>query len=72
MIGIIKMTNKKDFDLDGIVVRAGKKDYKKVLQKRLENLLRGIGLMEVARFEMQELRIEIKKQKNKSYDTNIS
>ena len=52
----------KDFGLDGIVVRAGKKDYKKVLQKRLENLLRGIGLVETSRSEINTLLKKVKKQ----------
>ncbi|MFK8007520.1 MAG: AAA domain-containing protein [Saprospiraceae bacterium] len=52
----------KDFGLDGIVVRAGKKDYKKILQNRLENLLRGIGLIEVSPLEVHELFGKVKKQ----------
>jgi hypothetical protein len=52
----------KDFGLDGIVVRAGKKDYKKVLQKRLENLLRGIGLVETSKEEVRTLFKQVKKQ----------
>jgi hypothetical protein len=52
----------KDFGLDGIVVRAGKKDYKKNLQKRLENLLRGIGLVETSRSENKVLLKKVKKQ----------
>ncbi len=52
----------KDFGLDGIVVRAGKKDYKKILQKRLENLLRGIGLVETSRKETNLLFKKVKKQ----------
>ena len=35
----------KDFGLKGVVVRASKKDYKKILQKRLGNLLSGIGIV---------------------------
>lgn len=34
----------KDFGLEGIPIRAGKSDYKTLLQKRLENWLSGIGL----------------------------
>lgn len=52
----------KDFDLGGIVVRAGKKDYKKVIQKRLENLLRGIGLVETSRSETNVLFKKVKTQ----------
>ncbi|MFT6320149.1 MAG: superfamily I DNA and/or RNA helicase [Granulosicoccus sp.] len=52
----------KDFGLEGIVVRAGKKDYKKVLQKRLENLLRGIGLVETSKEEVRTLFKQVKKQ----------
>lgn len=33
-----------DFELNGVVVRATKSDYKKIVQKRIENLLNGIGL----------------------------
>jgi len=52
----------KDFGLEGIVVRAGKKDYKKVLQKRLENLLGGIGLVETSKEEVRTLFKQVKKQ----------
>ncbi|MFK7772584.1 MAG: AAA domain-containing protein [Saprospiraceae bacterium] len=52
----------KGFGLGSIVVRAGKKDYKKVLQKRLENLLRGIGLFEVTSSEIKTLFKKVKKQ----------
>ncbi|MEM6965039.1 MAG: AAA domain-containing protein [Bacteroidota bacterium] len=45
----------KDFGLDGVVVRAGKKDYKKILQKRLENLLNGIGLVKTEQFKKKKL-----------------
>lgn len=52
----------KDFGLDGIVVRAGKKDYKKILQKRLENLLRGIGLVSTSKKELNQLFKKVKQQ----------
>ncbi len=52
----------KDFGLNGIVVRAGKKDYKKILQKKLENLLRGIGLVETSRSEIKVLFKKVKTQ----------
>lgn len=41
-----------DFDLAGIVVRAGKKDYKQILQKRLKNWLSGIGVEKPDKFEV--------------------
>lgn len=52
----------RDFGLEGIVVRAGKKDYKKILQKKLENLLRGIGLVETSKIEIKTLFKKVKKQ----------
>lgn len=45
----------KDFGLNGVVVRAGKKDYKKILQKRLENLLNGIGLVKTEKTKKKKL-----------------
>ena len=45
----------KDFELAGIVVRAGKKDYKKILQKRLKNWLSGIGIEKPDKFNVKAL-----------------
>lgn len=52
----------KDFGLNGIVIRAGKKDYKKILQKRLENLLRGIGLVWTSDTRKEDLLDKVKNQ----------
>jgi len=48
-----------DFGLKGIPVRAGKSDYKELLQKRLENWLSGMGLKTVSFKEINEVWNEI-------------
>jgi len=45
----------KDFGLKGVVVRASKKDYKKILQKRLGNLLSGIGVVPTDQKKLKQL-----------------
>lgn len=52
----------KDFNLAGIVVRAGKKDYKKILQKRLKNWLSGIGVNKPDKSTLKSLKKKIAKQ----------
>ena len=52
----------KDFELAGIVVRAGKKDYKKILQKRLKNWLSGIGVVKPNKYALKKLRNKISTQ----------
>ncbi len=52
----------KDFDLAGIVVRAGKKDYKQILQKRLKNWLSGIGVTKPDKYAFKKLKNKIFKQ----------
>jgi len=49
----------KDFNLAGIVVRAGKKDYKQILQKRLKNWLSGIGVVKPDKYALKKLRKKI-------------
>ena len=51
-----------DFNLGGVVVRAGKKDYKKVLQKRLKNWLSGIGVERPDPIIIKEIKREINSQ----------
>lgn len=43
-VNVVADKIEQDFGIRNVVVRAGKKDYKKFLQKRLNNLLLGIGL----------------------------
>jgi len=50
-----------DFGLKGMVVKAGKKDYKKVLQKRVSNWLNGIGVEETGSYEVKDARKETMK-----------
>lgn len=45
----------KDFGLKGVVVRASKKDYKKILLKRLGNLLSGIGVVSTEQKKLKQL-----------------
>ena len=49
----------KDFNLAGIVVRAGKKDYKQILQKRLKNWLSGIGVAKPDKYALKKLKKKI-------------
>ena len=46
-VNVIADKIEREFQLDGIVVRASKEDYKKQLQKRIYNLLKGIGVKSV-------------------------
>lgn len=47
-VDVIADKIEKDFGLPDVVVRGGRQDYKKVLKKRLQDMLSGIGVEEVS------------------------
>ena len=59
-VNVVADKIERDLGISGVVVRASRRDYKKELQKRVENLLSGIGLEHVDARTVRHLDEEVK------------
>ncbi len=67
-VNVVADKIEEDFGLKDVVVRAGKKDYKVSLRKRLENLLYGMGLMKIGTNRMRLVKTEFHELERKVND----
>ena len=58
-VDVIADKIEKDFGLPDVVVRGGRQDYKKVLKKRLQDMLSGIGIEDVSQEVIRQHREKI-------------
>lgn len=60
-VNVIADKIEEDMGLEGIVVRAGKKDYRKHLKRRIQDWLHGLGVKKVDTWQLQKKQGEVHK-----------
>ncbi len=58
-VDVIAQKIEKDFGIEGVVIRGGRKDYAKELKNKIENIVNGIGLKKMVWDEVSKLKLKI-------------